>query len=421
MLPLELPTLQNWSCHNCGGCCKQHAIELSREEFERIVQQGWRGLPGFEVGQPIFVWDSGPVWNRRYRLANRDDGACVFLDGQGLCRIHSKFGEAAKPLACRIYPYALHPAGKSVAVSLRFSCPSAVANKGRRLVDSQRDLREIERLLVPDDADRTPPPALTSHETLNWPDTRLLVLALDQAFATPQGTFLVRLLRALFWVNLVGQSRFEKIRGERLAEYLEIVTSAAEPEVPAALATVPEPSRIGRMHFRLLAGQYARKDTSVEARAGWSGRWRLLKAAIRLSRGRGKVPALQSIFREVPFSQLEQPFGALPVGAEELLTRFFRVKIQGLHFFGPAYYDVPFVEGFQSLALMVPSILWIARWIAASADRQTLSLEDLQQAVAIADHHHGYSPLWGEYSFRSRVRTLARGGDIERLIAWYGR
>lgn len=421
MLPLELPTLQNWSCHNCGGCCKQHAIELSREEFERIVKQGWRGQPGFEVGQPIFAWHSGPIWDRRYRLANREDGACVFLDDKGLCRIHSKFGEAAKPLACRVYPYALHPAGKSVTVSLRFSCPSVVANNGRRVVESQRDLREIERLVVPEDADQTPPPALTSRESLNWKETRQFVSALDQAFETPQGSFLVRLLRALFWVNLVGQSKFDKIRGERVSEYLDIITSAAESEISADLSGVPEPSRVGRMNFRLLAGQYARKDTAVEARAGWSGRWRLLKAAIRLSRGRGTVPPLQSIFREVPFSLLEQPFGGLPVGAEELLTRYFRVKIQGLHFFGPAYYDVPFVEGFQSLALIVPSVLWIARWIAASDDRQTLKLEDLQLAVTIADHHHGYSPLWGEYSFRSRVRTLARLGDIERLIAWYSR
>ena len=103
------------------------------------------------------------------------------------------------------------------------------------------------------------------------------------------------------------------------------------------------------------------------------------------------------------------------------MIRYFRVKIQGLHFCVAAYYDMPFVEGFQSLALIVPSVLWIARWFAASADRHTLELEDVQQAIAIADHHHGYSPLWGQYGFRSRVRTLARLGDIERLIAWYAK
>lgn len=421
MLPLELPTIQNWSCHNCGGCCKQHAIEVTQEEFERIVKQGWRGQPGFEVGQPMFVWHSGPIWKRRYRLANREDGACVFLDEKGLCRIHSKFGEAAKPLACRVYPYALHPAGKSVTVSLRFSCPSVVANKGKRLIESQKDLREIERLVVPDEADQTPPPALTSRETLDWKDTLQFVDALDKTFAAGQGTFLTRLLTALFWVNLVGQSKFAKICGPRIGDFLSIISGAAEQEVPADLSTLPPPTRVGRMNFRLLAGQYARKDTSVEARAGWSGRWRLLKAAWKLTRGTGNVPQLQPQLKEVPFDTLEQSFGPLPDGAEELFTRYFRVKIQGLHFFGAAYYDVPFVEGFQSLALIMPSILWIARWIAASESRQTLLLEDIQQAFTIADHHHGYSPLWGQYGFRSRVRTLARLGDIERLIAWYSR
>lgn len=419
MLPLELPTIQNWSCHNCGGCCKQHAIEVTQEEFERIVKQGWRGQPGFEVGQPIFVWHSGPIWKRRYRLANREDGACVFLDEKGLCRIHSKFGEPAKPLACRIYPYALHPAGKSVTVSLRFSCPSVVANKGKRLIESQKDLREIERLVVPDEADQTPPPALTSNQTLDWKDTLQFVDALDKTFASPEGTFFTRLLTALCWVNLVSQSKFERIRGPRIGEFLNIVIGAAQQELPADLSVVPPPSRVGRMNFRLLAGQYARKDTSVEARAGWAGRWQLFKAAWKLTRGKGNVPLLQPHLKEVPFATLEQSFGPLPEGAEELFTRYFRVKIQGLHFFGAAYYDVPFVEGFRSLALIVPSVLWIARWIAASADRQTLTLEDIQQAFAIADHHHGYSPLWGTYGFRSRVRTLARLGDIEKLILWY--
>ncbi|MDB5392278.1 MAG: Flagellin N-methylase [Planctomycetaceae bacterium] len=421
MLPLELPTIQNWSCHNCGGCCKQHAIEITQEEFERIAKQGWRSEPGFEPGQPIFVWHAGPVWNRRYRLANREDGACVFLDDKGLCRIHSRFGEAAKPLACRVYPYALHPAGKTVAVSLRFSCPSVVTNRGRPLVDSKKDLRAIERLVVPDWADKTPPPLLTARETLDWNETLIFVDALDATFASSRGLFLHKLMWALFWVNLINQSKFDKIRGDRIAEYLDILINAAFDEIPYDLHTYPPPSSIGRMHFRLLAGQYARKDTSVEARAGWKGRVKLLRAAWKLFRGTGTVPQLQSRFQEVPFARLEEPFGELPNGADELLTRYFRVKIQGLHFFGPAYYDIPFAEGFQSLALIVPSILWIARWIAASAGRQKLALDDLQNAIAIADHHHGYSPLWGQYGFRSRVRTLAKLGDIERLIAWYSR
>ena len=97
------------------------------------------------------------------------------------------------------------------------------------------------------------------------------------------------------------------------------------------------------------------------------------------------------------------------------------MKIQGLHFCGPAYYGVPLVEGFRSLALIYPAILWIARWLAAGDDRISLQLDDLQQAMAIADHHHGYSPAFGRPAFRHRVRLLAKTGDIARLCAWYGR
>ena len=423
MLPLELPTIQNWSCHNCGGCCKQHAIEITQEEFARIVKQGWRGQPGFEPGQPMFVWHAGPLWNRRYRLANRADGACVFLDDRGLCRIHSKFGEAAKPFACRVYPYALHPSGKSVTVSLRFSCPSVVANRGRRLIDSQSDLKQIERLVVPEGAERTPPPYLNARYQLDWPDTLQFVDALDQTLAPSpdNASVLVRLHRALLWINMVGQARFDKVRGPRLTEFLELIFQGASIEIPADFSISQPPSSVARMHFRLLAGQYARKDTSVEVRQGWAGRFRMLRAAWRLFRGTGLVPALQPDLFPVPFETLEQQFGDWPAGTDELWTRYFRVKIQGLHFFGAAYYDIPLVEGFQSLALILPATMWIARWIAASNGRRSLNLEDIQKALAIADHHHGYSPLWGQYGFRSRVRTLASLDQINKLIAWYAK
>ncbi len=139
-LPLELPTIQNWSCHNCGGCCRQHAIAITAEEHERIAAQNWTAEEGIPAGQPLFERVGLFPWTKWYRLAHQPDGACVFLDERGLCRIHAKFGEQAKPLACRVYPYAFHPAGKKITVSLRFSCPSVAANRGTSLVAQQHDL-----------------------------------------------------------------------------------------------------------------------------------------------------------------------------------------------------------------------------------------------------------------------------------------
>ena len=419
--PLELPTIQNWSCHNCGGCCRQHAIEITAEERQRILSQNWEADANISHDRP-FLAKIGPFpWSKRYRLGHQPDGACVFLDARGLCRIHAKFGESAKPLACRIYPYAFHPAGKKITVSLRYSCPSVAANQGRGVAEQRDELKVLERLVVPEGAEQIPPPEISSGQRLDWAETLKIVSRLDSQIAAGGGGVLVRLVRAVKFVDLIGQSRFEKIRGPRLDDFLDIVSAAAEGDAPADLAAVSEPSQVGRMQFRLLCAQYARRDTSADREAGWGNRWRLFLAALRFTRGTGLVPPLQAEFTSVPFADLERPFGPLPPAADEMLIRYLRVKIQGLHFCGPAYYNVPLAEGFNSLALVVPVVFWLARWLAAGQGRTQLEFEDVQRALNIADHHHGYSPAFGQAGFRGRVRLLARLDDITKLAAWYGR
>jgi lysine-N-methylase len=418
-LPLSLPTIQNWSCHNCGGCCTQHLIEITDEERQRILNQQWTPADG--VTLPPTVWFAGPPWKKRYRLAHRPDGGCVFLDDRGLCRIHAKFGEAAKPLACRVYPYALHPHGKQIAVSLRFSCPSVIANRGKPVGQQTGDLRTIESLIVPEHADRIPPPKLTPREQIAWPEFLRIVERLDAMLAETKTPLLVRILQTLAWVNLIGQSRFAGLTSVQLREFLDLVTAAVVVEFAKLPEPMEEPSRVGRLYFRLTAAQYARKDTVADLSSGLAGRWKLFRAILKFSRGTGDVPTLQSGFQPVPFARLEQPFGGLPEGVAELFTRYLRVKVQGLHFCGPAYYGIPFVEGYHSLVLVLPMTLWLARWKAASEGRDTLTLADVEQALAISDHHHGYSAALGQNQSRRRVRFLADSGDLSRLCVWYAK
>lgn len=417
MLPLRLPTIQNWSCHNCSGCCREHLIEITDEERQRILDQNWKLSDGVSESQPVIEPVGGPPWNRRYRLAHTSDGACVFLNEKGLCRIHAKFGEAAKPLACRVYPYAFHPAGKKVTVSLRFSCPSVVANLGKSTVENREEIKAIGRLVVPDGADQTRPPHVTAGQKVDWDDILRFGEALDSILTETEDTLAERLARMLYVLEVIDQSRFHLIRGEQLGEFLSIITEAAENDgLPDDLQPV---SSLGQLQFRLLVAQYARKDTVADLGGGFRARWNLLKAAIRFTTGRGETAALQDCFQSVPFSDIEKPFGAIPKEADEVFTRYLRVKVQGLHFCGRAYYDVPFVEGLQSLLLIIPVIVWLARWLAVSDGRQSLRMEDIRQAVTIADHHHGYSPALGMRSFRRRVRLLAQTGDLRRLVLWY--
>jgi lysine-N-methylase len=414
-----LPVLQNWSCHNCGGCCRQHLIEVTEAERQRILSQNWSQEDG--IRQPVMKWHAGPPWRKRYRLTHTADGGCVFLNDQGLCRIHAKFGEAAKPLPCRIYPFAFHPAGKSFTVSLRFSCPSVIANKGTPVSQRLKELRGLASDVIPEAAVNSPAPLLTRRDRVDWSDFLPFVEALDHSFADPTAPLVVKLVRAITWTTLVGQSSFEKIRGPRIRELIGLLMEAARIEVPAVPEKVDEPSRLGQLYFRTLVAQYARKDTVADLSSGLWGRWRLFRAILKFTRGKGDIPPLQSGFSPVPFSSLEGSFGAIDPEAEAILTRYFRVKIQGLHFCGSAYYDVPFAEGFHSLALMLPVTLWLARWLAVGEGRSNVTVADISKGLAIADHHHGYSPALAQFAARNRVRWLAESADLAKLCWWYSR
>jgi len=419
-MQVSLPTLQNWSCHNCSGCCRQHLIEVTEEERQRILAQNWTAADGVPADRPVLV-PFGPPWNKRYRLGHQSDGACVFLDENGLCRIHAKHGEAAKPLPCRIYPYAFHPARKGVVVSLRFSCPSVVGNQGRAVGQQAKELRQYAKAVVPQQARSLPPPGISRSGHVDWADFDRFVQALDRTLAEEGPSLLAKLLRSLFWINLVEQATFDQVKGARLYEFLGLITEAAASEFSDDPVDLGPPGKLSCTQFRMMVARYARKDTLVDVESGLSGRLKLLAAAIRFARGRGNVPPLQPEFKEVPFTQLEQSFGPIPAEAQEILTRYFRVKIQGHHFCGRAYFDFPLVDGFRSLVLVYPAVLWLARLLAASDDRSTLRTSDVASALAIADHTHAYSPALGTSNARRRVHTMARLGDIEKLCAWYSR
>jgi lysine-N-methylase len=419
-IQLQLPTIQNWSCHSCGGCCRQHLIAITQEEHDRIVQQNWTAEDGIPEGQPVVEKNRGSKHNP-YRLAHQPDGACVFLRDDGLCRIHAKFGEPAKPLACRVYPYAFHPKGNKVAVGVRFSCPSVVSNLGTSLVDNRADIQELANRVVPDEYRQSRPPRVKPGESLDWRDILTLVEMLDGFFDDDNEPFLLQLLRAFAWANLIQSSTFAKISGDRVQELADLFRIAAREEWPD-LPEVAEPSSsLGRVMFRLLISIYCRKETLRDLDSPLRSRMTSLASTMKFAWGGGKTPALSDDFPAVAFSRIEQLRGDLPAGTDELFRRYVRMKIQGMHFCGAAFYDYPLTTGFFSLSLMVPVILWMARWIAVGKGDETVSQEILELALATADHHHGYSPVLGMAPFRKRVEYLHSLGELPKLIVNYAR
>jgi lysine-N-methylase len=408
---IEIPTIQNWSCHGCTECCRSRfLVKISGEEEKRIGKQNWTQADGVDPAT-MFVRERDHV-----RLAHQGNGACVFLDSSGRCRIHSKWGEPAKPLACRLYPLVINPVGGQLVAGLRFSCPSAAANLGKPLVERASELRSLAGEVVPKGFVEGAPPAVVATLGGDWADFRRFIKWIDVSMSTNGVPVALSLLRTLHWLKAIEKGRLDHIAGEGAEEILAVLNQSAREKVPTLAAAVRAPSRFGRVFFRMMVMEHARVVTVDDMNSPWRHRWAMLRAIMRFLSAKGHTPALRENLKSVKFSQVETFPGPVPAEADAALRRFFRVKIQSLQFCGRAFHNASLVEGFRSLALLYPTIIWLARWSAVSDGRGQISEGDVTSAITAVDYHHGYLP-----SPRWRVRLLAQRDDIARLCVWYAR
>ena len=412
-ISLSLPVDQNWSCHACGGCCKQHGIVITEAERDRVASQGWTEADG--IPADWYVEEKSLRGGSWFRMANREDGSCVFLDEKGLCRIHGKFGEPAKPLACQIYPYVFHPAGGRVTVSMRFSCPSVVQNLGTAVADQRTDLQQIAKQVVPDGALDLPPPDLCDGQPLDWSGFRTINRALLAELTDASVPLATRLLRALTWVRILPQADVGSRKPAELESLLTVFRDAAAVEVRRDAAKWPRPGRTAMTHFRLLTGQYARRDTHATKAEGLRKRWQLLKSAIGLTTGRGVSEAIGEEFASVDLTALFGESAAFPPDVEAMLTRLLRVKVEGLHYCGRPFYGYGLVDGFCALAAMVAAVSVLARWNALTRE-ESLSTEHFIAAVTTADHNHGFSPAFAHRTFLRRLRFFDEADELRPLV-----
>jgi lysine-N-methylase len=418
----HLPVLQKWDCHTSGSCCKEYVVDLSPEERQRIIDQKWDVAADLGGLQPF---RRVGLWKRRWVLTHRKDGACVFLSEDGRCRIHERHGYESKPLACRLYPFVLVPTGDHWSVSVRFACPSAAASKGREMQEYGPALREFaaelaRRAGVPErpDGTLTPPPPLRRRQTVPWPDVHRCVEALLTILLNRRDPMELRMRKCLALAAQMRKVRLDHIEGPRLTELLDLLRGMVDAETPAQHMRVEPPGWIGRVLFRQALAVYTRKDQGPDRGPAQRSRASLLMAAIRFARGRGAVPRTHRALPETTFEQVEVPRGALGTEAEEVLERYYHIKVGSLQFCGSTSFGLPLWEGFESLAVTLPVILWVAR---AFAVGEKPGADAIMKALTIVDYQVGFNRVLARLRQRLSFRILARTGELGRLIAWYSR
>lgn len=117
-------------CNGAGTCCRLYGtVMMSPDEFRRarVLLPRWRvgSVPAERWTTPVRGSEPGPVLASIAR-----DGACGFLQDDGLCSIHRVGGAEAKPWGCRAFPRVYVDDGAAVHVSFKPECPCVLDPRG---------------------------------------------------------------------------------------------------------------------------------------------------------------------------------------------------------------------------------------------------------------------------------------------------
>jgi lysine-N-methylase len=413
-LPVIMPRIagQRWSCHSCAYCCRALVVHLTDDDRERIEGQGWRE----RLGVAPFV-----RIGRGWALNKRADGACVFLDHSNRCRIHSEFGEQAKPLACRLYPFSVRSVRGGWLVALRFDCPSVIESKGKPIEQHRFGLEETVKGLPDLRPDETAVD-LQRGVRASAEEADGVVRRFTHWLGRDKLPMTGRLIRAARLTTTLAEATLGKVRGPRFAELLDLLFGAQESES----ATVPEtPTDRQRGMLRQLAFAHAEHVSLAELRSGWGSRmrkrWQQLRSARRLLAGRGRAPNLLGLAANTSIDSIDtvRPATDRVSDVEDILTRYLRARFESRSTFGDGYYGWSIVNGLSALWLSVAVMGWLARCVAASEGRASVCFEDVARALAAVDRAATRLPALGTFSERARVSYLLRDDGVARLIRSY--
>jgi hypothetical protein len=172
----------------------------------------------------------------------------------------------------------------------------------------------------------------------------------------------------------------------------------------------PPAKRTGRL-FRRLGAHFIRCVPGGKPMRTFGNQWRVMRLSSQVARGPNLLPELHPRFPAITFEQLERPLG--PLGSEVLqpLSRFYQA-----HAVSKRYALVApggsLVDSVRRLAFAFPMSLWMLRWLAANREP---TADDMVQIVVALERGIVLPALNGA------TRYLATSGELERLIAWYGR
>lgn len=408
-----LPILERWDCRGCGSCCQGVIVALNTEDLKKLREQHWENDPEMKGVKTIARMG---FLSRKFRLARRKNGRCVFQSDDMLCRIHGKFGFDAKPHICQMAPLQMAPRGAFAYVTLRRYCPEAVADRGRTVVEhlpAYRTIVERGRAL----AEPLPPPKLTRRIRRPWPDVEIAAGSLDRLTLDARYPLVRRLAHGVAFCDMLDGCRLRTLDRDALRELAAMLEANCAEESAEWFRRREQPTGVAMKLFRQTLLESLRLHPAFAPQSSWIERWRLILAAMAFSRGQGAVPAFRLPFPPATFESLEEPLGPLSEEAMAPLTRHFERTIVSFRYAAFRHRLWTVTDSFRATALGYAVAMWTLRF---ASGMKKPSAADAAQAVMMLDRCENHAALNGvRHRFRIRALTLHR--QLIPLLAWYGR
>lgn len=404
-MKLRVLATERFSCHSCGNCCRGWRVELLPADIEKIREMFW---PADDALHGVDVLDH---FAGKTVLAHRAGGACVFLDeATNRCRIHEKFGESAKPLGCRLFPFHITPTFRNEAsVTTRFDCPSVRKNRGVSLEERRGELERYARELnLPQEG--------FDEKTRSYLHREQIEAIVDFA-GMLLGAFKRDDQRAIFLFLLAGWLPSLKVNEldramlgnafPMLKEQVEILSSGA----------ARRPGAGGRLAFRALLALALRRDEDIMK--GHSSRLGRAVGMTKVILGRGGLRDLGASHREGKLAKarlFHEEIKLADSAAMSLHWRMIRAKLGSMQFMGPANGGRDFLAGLRSLAMLYPLVVAVARYSAGNRGSHEVNEDDVEYAVMAIEHSYGKLPILNQPQAKFLEARLMEPETFVRLV-----
>ena len=142
-VPLLIPDDLRFSCSACGSCCLGVNVGPIGGDVAKAIEAERARVSGSPLPPRGLFFSMVPEGDdARVVVCQSRNGACVFLEPDGLCRVHRTMGPASKPRVCRLFPIQFASTPRGVAVEFQLECRDILrASRGEPVREAE--VREL--------------------------------------------------------------------------------------------------------------------------------------------------------------------------------------------------------------------------------------------------------------------------------------